>query len=233
MNVKIFKYNLTILKLFYNYFNIKKVCSILIKNFICIGGRIKYHRLKNSMTLDDLSKISGISSTYLSQIENNKQTNPSVDTLKKITDSMSLPLMSLFEDEFEKSETVKSSDGKIKAKEEKSAVVEIVRKNGRKTMSYPNADWKIELLSPNLKRKIEFILTVASPGQTSGSGWLIHEGEECGFILQGKLKFIIADEENLLDEGDSIYLKSAVPHKWEVIGNKITKTIWAITPPSF
>lgn len=195
-----------------------------------IGARIRYYRNKNNLTLGDISKISGISMSYLSQIENNKQNNPSLDTLKKIADSMGLFLISLFEDSDERNNLIdkKAEDAKAVDME-----VVIVRKNDRKTMGYPNSDWKIELLSPDLRHKIELILTIASPKQTSGSGWLQHEGEECGVIIQGKFKWIVGNTEYILQEGDSIYFNSKIPHRWEVVGNKTGKTIWAITPPSF
>jgi len=199
------------------------------KNII-IGERIKYYRIKNNLTLEDLSKISGISIAYLSQIENSKQINPSVDTLKKIADSMKLALMSFFEDS---DQTDRLVNKKAETDRDTDPGVAVVRKNERKTMSYPKSDWEIELLSPDLKRKIEFIMTIAKPNQTSGSGWLQHEGEECGIVIQGKLKFIVGNNEFILEEGDSIYLNSDTPHRWEVIGDKISTTIWAITPPSF
>ena len=108
-----------------------------------------------------------------------------------------------------------------------------MRKNSRKVMKYPNSDWTIELLSPDLSRKIEFIMTIAEPGQNSGEEPFTHRGEEAGIILEGKIKFMVGSKEFFLDEGDSICFNSSIPHKWEAYGNKTTKTIWAITPPSF
>lgn len=197
---------------------------------VTIGNRIKSNRIKNNLTLEDLSKKSGISISYLSQIENNQQINPSVDTLKKIVDSMNIPLMSLFEDI---DDTNKSTNKKIEDENTMDLGVAVVRKNERKTMSYPRSNWKIELLSPDLNRKIELILTIADPNQASGSDWLKHKGEECGMVLEGTIKMIVGNTEFILDEGDSIYFNSDIPHKWEVISNKTATTVWAITPPSF
>ena len=45
----------------------------------------------------------------------------------------------------------------------------MVRGNERKTMGYQNSNWNIELLSPDLQRKIEFILMVADSGQANDS----------------------------------------------------------------
>ncbi|MCJ2513552.1 MAG: cupin domain-containing protein, partial [Candidatus Thermoplasmatota archaeon] len=37
-----------------------------------------------------------------------------------------------------------------------------------------------------------------------------HKGEECGVILEGKLKGIIGGQVVVLEEGDSIYLDSSI-----------------------
>ena len=66
-------------------------------------------------------------------------------------------------------------------------------------MKYPNSDWTIELLSPNLSRKIEFILTIAEPGQSSGEEPLTHNGEETGIVLEGKIKFTVDSREFFLE----------------------------------
>ena len=96
-----------------------------------------------------------------------------------------------------------------------------------------SSGWYIELLSPDLNRKIEFILTSAKSGESSGSKPLQHKGEECGVIIKGKLEFYVGLEKYILNEGDSIYFNSELPHKWKVVGEEFTQTIWCITPPSF
>ena len=47
------------------------------------------------------------------------------------------------------------------------------------------------------------------------------------------MKGIIGDEVVVLEEGDSIYIDSSIPHHWENIGEGDMRAIWAITPPSF
>ena len=89
-----------------------------------------------------------------------------------------------------------------------------------------------DLLSPDLQRKIEFIF-IHYPGGSKQEEMYSHEGEECGIILQGRLKGYIGDQTIILEEGDSIYLESTIPHRWENPEQTDTKAIWAITPPSF
>ncbi len=49
------------------------------------------------MTLDDLAAAAGLSKGLLSKLENNADSNPSLDTLQKIADAFKLPLSNLIE----------------------------------------------------------------------------------------------------------------------------------------
>lgn len=204
------------------------------KNNNYIGSKIKSLRKNRGLTLEELGKKSNLSKTYISQIENKDQTNPSVSVLKKITDAFNVPLMSLFDSNFEKKKVLEEENLKneyITNKKDKEVIV--IKSNERKILSYAHADWRIELLSPDLNRKIELILTVAPPGTTSGPEKFNHEGEECGIILEGSVVFKVNGNDYLLKEGDSIYFNSTLEHSWRVVGDKTLKKIWAITPPSF
>lgn len=210
------------------------------KNNDNIGIRLKEIRNKYGYTLEELSKKCNLSKTYISQIENNVQTNPSISTLKKILDVFNLAILDLFNtDDKDKNKQVSNDKDYIKNENlgsespELDKKVFVVRKDKRKVMRYAAADWTIELLSPDLKRKMEFILTIAPPGKTSGPESLKHEGEECGFILEGSVVFTVDGKDYLLNEGDSIYFKSNLEHSWRVVGDKTLKKIWVITPPSF
>ncbi len=193
---------------------------------------IKELRRTLNITLETLSKKCGLSKTYISQIENNKHANPSISTLKRIADAMNVPIMAIIDENYREKTAV---DEPTKRLPDHDLIEEVfvVRKNTRKAIRYPHSDWTIELLSPNLNRKIELILTIAKPGQNSGEIVFTHNGEEVGIVLEGKLKYTVGSKEYVLNEGDSICFNSTLPHRWEVIGNKLSKTIWAITPPSF
>jgi len=60
-----------------------------------------------------------------------------------------------------------------------------------------------------------------------------HEGEECGVILEGRLKAYVGDGKYILDEGDCIYPKSSTPHRWENTGEIEVRVFWINTPATF
>ena len=60
-----------------------------------IGTTIKNIRKKKGLTQGDLAIESGVTQTYLSQIENNLK-DPTVSTLRKISERLQIPLPILF-----------------------------------------------------------------------------------------------------------------------------------------
>ena len=57
---------------------------------------IKNIRLKKNLTIYRLSKITGINRGYLTQLENNKKFNPSLETMYKISKALRVKVDDLF-----------------------------------------------------------------------------------------------------------------------------------------
>lgn len=58
--------------------------------------RIKEVRKKKNISLYKLSKLTGIARGYLSDLENNKKTNPSLSTMYKISVALNVNIRKLF-----------------------------------------------------------------------------------------------------------------------------------------
>ena len=177
-------------------------------------------RQAKGISLKEMAERTGLSANYLSQIERGKA-NPSISVLKRITDTLAVPYMSLVET----SRTLKPDDGILP--------VQVVKANKRKMLVYPGGQRRAYLLTPDLRGKLEVILTVEKP-ETEGSGdWYSHEGEEFGLVLEGSYEVTVENRVFKLEEGDSIRFVSSMPHKMRNPGAKPSKTLWVITPPSF
>ena len=59
------------------------------------------------------------------------------------------------------------------------------------------------------------------------------KGGECGFVLQGTLTVLLDGREYRLYEGDSIYFRSTIPHKYLNLGQEDCVSVWAMTPTFF
>jgi transcriptional regulator with XRE-family HTH domain len=187
--------------------------------------KLRKIRKKQGLTLKDLAAKSGLSSTYLSQIERG-MSNPSIGTLKKIADAMNTTFVSLMG--FDKGE-----ENELETQKKGERKVMVVKKGKRKMLVYPGGLRKAFLLTPDLRGNLEVLLTEEDPQLEIEEDWYQHEGEEFGFIIEGRYEVTIEDQTYILDEGDSIYFHSQLPHKMRCIGEKTAKTLWVITPPSF
>lgn len=189
-----------------------------------LGEKLKVARLKKKMTLKELSKISKVSTSQLSQIERNVSI-PTVTNLLKIAEALDSNIADIVPQGEES-----NGGSSLSKKSSKPPVIGVVRKGERKKMMLPSGSW-YELLSPDLQHKLEFIFLCQPVGTKTDIP--SHEGEECGLILEGTYKGIVGGQETILEAGDSIYYDSTIPHTWEAIGDKEVKAIWVITPPSF
>ena len=63
-----------------------------------IGKKIKALRLENRMTLQQLGEQSGLTASYISQIERD-QTSPSIASLKKIAAAFKVRIVDFFMEE--------------------------------------------------------------------------------------------------------------------------------------
>ena len=191
-----------------------------------LGNKIRQRRKEKNLTLVEMAEQCDISPSFLSQIERD-QANPSVGTLHAIADLFDLPLAAFFETPDH------ASVKQPKPQETNNSAAKVVRSNQRKILIYPGSGIRNELLSPDLQRAIQMMWVVMPPGTDTGDEPLVHEGEECGLILQGQVEIWVGDEHYILGPGDSIYQKSTIPHRSRNIGDEDVIIVVAITPPSF
>lgn len=178
-----------------------------------LGGKIRELRQAENISIEQLSEKTGLSTGLISQIERGI-TGPSVASMWKIAKALNVS-MHYFFDEIQEENP-------------------IVRKDQRKKIMLPNSNITYELLSPDLKnRKMECLLIEIQPGECSTEDLISHEGEECGYVIKGTLKVKWGNKEYLLNEGDSIYFDSTVPHRYVNPGEDVCVSIWSMIPPSF
>ncbi|MCM3585535.1 helix-turn-helix domain-containing protein [Mesobacillus maritimus] len=72
-----------------------------------IGERVKALRQEKKMSLSELAEKAGVAKSYLSSLERNLQTNPSIQFLEKIASVLNIPVERLILDE-PKKETIDS-----------------------------------------------------------------------------------------------------------------------------
>jgi transcriptional regulator with XRE-family HTH domain len=189
---------------------------------IDIAGRLKDLRRERGLTLQDVATSAELSKSFVSQVENGSA-QPSIGSLKRITDVLGITLADLFHADEPKTET---------AVDDESGSVGIVRADRRKHLEWPNGA-HAALLTPNLRGKLEVILTTYEPSQETTIDTYTHEGEELGFVMEGTFEVEVNGHAYRLEAGDSIHFPSHLPHSTRAVGESQVTTLWVITPPSF
>lgn len=175
-----------------------------------LGRRIRTLRTERGLTLTGLAARVGITRSFLSGVERGVA-YPSLMVLRSIAAALEVPVFLLF--------TAPNENGMV------------VRRGARKVIRPPGAAVSYELVSPDLRRKIEMIIVRLKPGLDSAA--MAHEGEECALVLRGRVMITVGDVDYELNEGDSIYYDSGLPHKARAVGEEPAEIVSAITPPNF
>lgn len=177
-----------------------------------IGKRIRSLRVKNGLTLEELASRSELTKGFLSQLENNL-TSPSITTLEDITEVLGVSLEEFFKD---------VSEVQIKFDEDDYFVDE---QDGQ------TIKWLVPNAQANEMEPIH--LTLKYKGESNEID--PHEGEEFGYILEGKVDLInlTSKSKTTLKKGETFYLKGEFRHKIVNNSKQVAELIWITTPPLF
>lgn len=184
-----------------------------------IGKKVRSLRKERKLTLVQLGKICNCSASLLSQIETGI-INPSLNTIHAIADAFNMPLVQLVSE-------INTKESLTNAK----TFFSIMDSADRKVITLKNGGVHFELLTHGLNVPFEFILCVYPPGASSGDEPYRHKGEECGYLLEGKLDVQINDDVLNLKSGQTVTLLSSAPHRLVNPGRKKAVAIWVNSIP--
>jgi transcriptional regulator with XRE-family HTH domain len=202
-----------------------------------IGYAIRKERQKRDFNLEQFSQKTGLSKSFLSQIERGLS-QPSMTSLKKISYALGMSVVDLFIDDTNQN----NNQGRFPlfveggGEREQNYVndVKVVRSGHRKTLSLPGANIVYELLTSDLRRHLEAVYMKIDPGQTSGDEPMKDApGEKLCIVLKGSLDVKVGDEVHQLHDGDTIYFPAHFTHSWKGMGKNLIEVIWVSTPPCF
>lgn len=200
------------------------------------GKTIRLQRRLKSLTLKDLAARTGLSISFLSEVERGVS-QPSIASLRKIAQALAISLLGL-SDSDGKGTGANTMNGLPRQPQHSAAPyvtdVRVVRAGRRKRISFPGMKGYFELLTPDLNRLIEALNFKLEPGFESGQEQFSDlPGEKFMLILEGRLEFHVADQIYQLDEMDSLYYPADAPIFYKVLGKKTVKGVLVITPPGF
>ncbi len=84
--------------------------------------------------------------------------------------------------------------------------------------------YNYEALAANfVNRKADPFVVIVEPKEDESVSFNTHPGQEFNYVLDGKLKYFIGENEMVLEPGDSIYFDSGKPHAMLAMEGKAAK----------
>lgn len=175
-----------------------------------IGQKIKELRMLRGLTQEELANRCELTKGYISQLENDL-TEPSISTLEDIL----LSLGSNFSEFFSE------------AKDEK--IIFTKDDYFEKVEDNHKIKW---LVVNSQKNEMEPILVELIKGAQTAKD-LPHEGEEFGYVLQGKIELVIGSNIYKCGKGETFYFIPNKTHFIKNISDGESKVLWISSPPNF
>ena len=187
---------------------------------VAIGARLRHARLVKGLLIKDLAAQVGVSISLISKYENDKLLPP-LTVLHALVSALSTNIGALFDPNWTGVEHVAragtrpfiAAGGHAADKNAAGVTLERIVPHGRG-----------HLLQGNIH--------IVAPGGGS-MGPMQHEGDEVGYVLEGRLELSIGEARYELAPGDSFAFPSRLPHAYRNPGPDLTRVLWINTPPTF
>ena len=191
-----------------------------------LGAKIRSLRKEAGLTLEALAAVAGVSRSLISAIERG-HASPSISTLRGIAAGVGVPVAELF---------MGDEDAAGPDRDPPFGPRIVTRREERKRLVSGPSGAHYELLTPDVKRQIEFLLVEFEPATgvpTEPAAHVAHVGEENALCLEGNVVFTIDGTEFLVRAGDSISFDCSVPHRLDNRAAVKATLVFAISPPGF
>ena len=106
-----------------------------------------------------------------------------------------------------------------------------MRRDERVKITFPPGNVTCELLVPNLRNRMEVFIGHAHPSAGNIARTPKSDSEECIYLMQGRLRVQLLDNDYILNRGDSIYFHGANLREINALGRRDAVYISIITPP--
>jgi transcriptional regulator with XRE-family HTH domain len=161
-----------------------------------LGANLRRLRVKRGLSLERLSKLSGVSRAMLSQVEL-AYSAPTINVIWRIASALGVPFGALL------------STSEMQS-------TQVLRKAQAKTLTSHDGGFASRALFPaNVPRRSEFYEVRLSPGGVEHAGAHAPGTTENLIVTQGRLAIHVADDCTQLDTGDAIMFNADVPHIYE------------------
>ena len=159
-----------------------------------VGKRIKNARNVSGLSQQELAQRSNISTNTLSLLERG-QTSPTIATLQKLADALSIDISFFFSE-------YKPED-------------EIVFLKSHRRIPAQISDGYLSDLSTGFTSSIVRAYELRINPKSKSKKNITHNGLEFLYCLENELIYIVSDRAYLLEKGDTLLFNATLPHHWQ------------------
>lgn len=183
-----------------------------------IGKFIRSQRRLRGWTLQELAGRCNLSVGFLSQVERGIS-SLSILSLNTICEAFEIPISNLYANFAGPSNNEEASS---------EPATEIMKVDERPNIQISDGSIKYQFLSGEFPgRKFEILIGEIPPYYHYPPA--AHEGEEFGYVLEGKLSFTIDKKAHQLGRGDSYHFLGTTPHGYEAANGEAARVLWVQT----
>ena len=182
-----------------------------------IGERIKRLRLKKSMGLVELGKHSGLSASFLSQLETGRVV-PTLRNLARIAMVFSKDLSYFFESEPQSIFRIHRQKERVR-----------LPQTGVEPPTYFFES--LAYMVPDRHMDPYFAEFVPLTKEMEPKAHM-HAGFEFLYVLEGELELRHGDQASKLEKGDAVYFDASTPHSYQCAGRKLAEAIIVTMHPA-
>ncbi|CAB3746815.1 helix-turn-helix domain-containing protein [Paraburkholderia solisilvae] len=179
-----------------------------------LGRRVRAARIALELTLENASRLCGVSRSTLSKVENGLM-SPTFDVLQKIVLGLQIDLADLF------GATTKLTAGGRRA---------LTRKDAGERHAYRG--YQMELLATDLAHKamLPFRIRISAHTLDAFDDWGRHAGEEFLYVISGSVcLYSELYAPTHLNAGDSLYFDSRTGHAAVSTSEEDAEVLWMAT----
>lgn len=176
-----------------------------------VSNQIKTLRVQQGKTLKTLSQDTGLSVSFLSQVERG-ESSLAITSLSKIAEALNVPIKSFFEPEH-------AHDFKIVPSE----IIPFRLEKSDQELLRASSEFE--------NRRLDSYIVKVPPNSHSEPS--SHDGEEMYYVIEGEAKFYVDEKEYTLLQGEMIHYPSTYKHYYRNDSQENLTILCVLTPKLF
>jgi transcriptional regulator with XRE-family HTH domain len=172
-----------------------------------VGSRLRNHRRRNHMTIDQLASAAGLTKGFVSRVERDI-TSPSVDSLVRMCQVLRIDVGDLF-----------AGPGEV----------ELVRLADAPHIDLGGEGIEEQLLTPTDQRTVQVLRArVAAGGRGEEAMYSMDCETEVLHLISGRFRLKVPGRTFDLVAGDTVTFPGSEPHTWENPGDEDAVLLWIL-----